>query len=158
VLERNPSPLEDIPASSASFLTGVAAEIGLQLATTIVLLLMVMHLALWTLDIRALATKLPTLVTVGLMCLVTVVYLALLCGVVIWLSRVLGRLFKRYWELGKSLKVAIPNHVNGLLEVNDDSVLAFVLLWINFITCLVTYRCFYDSTGTVNPGWTGVFG
>jgi len=41
VLERNSSPLEDILASSASFLSGVITEIGLQFATTICLVTVV---------------------------------------------------------------------------------------------------------------------
>jgi hypothetical protein len=53
---------------------------------------------------------------------------------------------------------AFPRGPNGELETDYGAILYFMFWGLNFLVCVVGYCAFYESSGTVNHGWTGVFG
>jgi len=42
--------------------------------------------------------------------------------------------------------------------IEEDAWISFCFFLINLVVCLLWYAFMYDSTGTVNPSWTDVFG
>jgi hypothetical protein len=60
--------------------------------------------------------------------------------------------------MGQNLLVAFPEGEPRTLKVDDDALSWCVGSVANFLLCLAGYRFLYDSSGTVNPGWTAVFG
>ncbi|PVH75458.1 hypothetical protein DL98DRAFT_658139 [Cadophora sp. DSE1049] len=69
-----------------------------------------------------------------------------------------GGLCSAFPWLGRNLLVVYP--VDGTEDLEVDPAAAYYLgcFWVNFWLLFVGYSCIYDSAGTANPGWTGVFG
>ncbi|PMD21504.1 hypothetical protein NA56DRAFT_128274 [Hyaloscypha hepaticicola] len=60
--------------------------------------------------------------------------------------------------MSQNLLVAFPEGELGTLKVDDDAIFWLLCFVANLLLCLIGYRFLYDSSGTVNPGWTAVFG
>jgi hypothetical protein len=60
--------------------------------------------------------------------------------------------------MGQNLLVAFPERKPETLKFDDVAVCWLVGSGANLLLCLAGYRFLYDSSGTVNPGWTAVFG
>ena len=76
------------------------------------------------------------------------------------LFMVFANLFKRCPRLGRSMLVVFPRgkEHDGDDYVDDIALFLLVLFLLNLWGCIVGYANFYDPNGTINPGWTGVFG
>ena len=72
--------------------------------------------------------------------------------------RALSNFCRKNIVMGQNLLVAFPAGELGTLKVDDDAVCWLVCSVANLLLCLAGYRFLYDSSGTVNPGWTAVFG
>jgi hypothetical protein len=60
--------------------------------------------------------------------------------------------------MSQNLLVAFPEGEPETLNVDDDAVFWLVFFVGNLLLSLVGYLFLYDSSGTVDPGWTAVFG
>jgi hypothetical protein len=60
--------------------------------------------------------------------------------------------------MGQNLLVAFPEGEPEAPKVDDDAVCWLVFFVTNLLLSLFGYGFLYDSYGTVNPGWTAVFG
>jgi len=72
--------------------------------------------------------------------------------------RALSAFCRKNIVMGQNLLVAFPEGEPETLRVDDDAVSWLVCSVANLLLCLAGYRFLYDSSGTVNPGWTAVFG
>jgi hypothetical protein len=72
--------------------------------------------------------------------------------------RALSMFCRKHVVMGQNLLVAFPEGEPETLKVDDDAVSWLVCSVANLLLCLAGYRFLYDSSGTVNPGWTAVFG
>ena len=90
----------------------------------------------------------------------SVVSLFIYAVVMCLLFMVFANLFKRCPRLGRSMLVVFPRgkEHDGDDYVDDIALFLLVLFLLNLWGCIVGYANFYDPNGTINPGWTGVFG
>ncbi|KAG4430164.1 hypothetical protein IFR05_014358 [Cadophora sp. M221] len=97
---------------------------------------------------------------VGIAVIVAAVPISVFIVLLLLLMVALGALFKRYEWVGRGMLVAFVERVKDkdVVVVDDKAFLLLIVFLVNFLICVVGYAWFYDSEGTVNPGWTGVFG
>jgi hypothetical protein len=62
----------------------------------------------------------------------------------------------RYPDVVRWLMLAVETDT-GLVKVDEDAVWLLGLLVINLVYCVLGYRFVYDPSGTVDPGWRGIF-
>jgi hypothetical protein len=65
---------------------------------------------------------------------------------------------QKHRNVVRNLMLVIPQNNEDVLEIEEDAVLFLGIFFSNLMHCLLGYRFLYDPSGTVNPGWTGVFG
>ncbi|KAH6717334.1 hypothetical protein BKA61DRAFT_601524 [Leptodontidium sp. MPI-SDFR-AT-0119] len=72
----------------------------------------------------------------------------------------LDALCKRFPWVGRVMLVTFVKRVKDkdVVVMDDKAFFLLVVFVFNFLMCGVGYAYFYDGAGTVNPGWTGVFG
>jgi hypothetical protein len=54
--------------------------------------------------------------------------------------------------------LAIPRNDVDILEIDEAAVKNFGMFLLNLLSCILGYKFAYDPSGTVNSGWTAVFG
>jgi hypothetical protein len=62
----------------------------------------------------------------------------------------------RYPDVVWWLMLAVETDT-GVVKVDEDAVWLLGLLVINLVYCVLVYRFVYDPSGTVDPGWRGIF-
>ena len=62
----------------------------------------------------------------------------------------------RYPDVVRWLMLAVETDT-GVVKVDEDAVWLLGLLVINLVYCVLGYRFVYDPSGTVDPGWRGIF-
>ncbi|KAF4635514.1 hypothetical protein G7Y89_g2570 [Cudoniella acicularis] len=86
-------------------------------------------------------------------------------GIVCMVGLTFSFLGGMYPIIGQNLMLVFPEAPvsggSGALVPDDEADevdVAFMFFLHNFLTCVMGYFVFYSSSGTVNPGWTVVFG
>jgi hypothetical protein len=79
-------------------------------------------------------------------------------GLVVWCFHFLKSVCERHLTFSQNLLVAFREGDTEALKIDELALFFFICFAFNFLSCLCTYRYFYNSYGTVNPGWTAVFG
>jgi hypothetical protein len=93
------------------------------------------------------AILLPTFLVYGLLCVFAV------CS---GLEKTTKLIAGRYPDVVRGLMLAVETD-NGVLTADEEAVWFLGLLVINLVYCVLGYRFVYDPSGTVDPGWGGIF-
>ena len=83
-----------------------------------------------------------------------------MCFLVSFLFRLARWGFSRHLRLAETFLVAFPEGREEILKVDGMAVLCFMnfILHVTAFFMLYGFSGWYNPSGTVNPGWTGVFG
>lgn len=65
---------------------------------------------------------------------------------------------RRFNSLGTGLLITHPDIADGGVKVDLAACFSLVLFLVTVLACLLWFGFIYDSTGTSNPSWIGVFG
>ncbi|KAH7327363.1 hypothetical protein BKA65DRAFT_481074 [Rhexocercosporidium sp. MPI-PUGE-AT-0058] len=65
---------------------------------------------------------------------------------------------RRFNSLGHNLLITYIDGAEGGVKVDVLACFSLIFFLVTVLACLLWYGFIYDSTGTSNPSWTGVFG
>ncbi|KAH9211616.1 hypothetical protein DL95DRAFT_464706 [Leptodontidium sp. 2 PMI_412] len=65
---------------------------------------------------------------------------------------------RRFGAIGRNLLITYPDSAEGGVKVDVVACFSLVFFVVTVLASLLWYGLIYDSTGTSNPSWTGVFG
>ncbi|PVH77877.1 hypothetical protein DL98DRAFT_534464 [Cadophora sp. DSE1049] len=95
------------------------------------------------------------IIVMSLSCVFAVIVMVVLLGLLFW---GLYTFFSRHLWLGTNLLLTARDEYSNILDVQVTALTMLIFCMVNFCLCVYGYGWYYDPTGTLNPGWTGVFG
>ena len=65
---------------------------------------------------------------------------------------------RKHHNVVRNLMLVVPQSDEDVFEIDEAAANLFGMFLLNFLYYFLAYKFLYDPSGTVNPGWTGVFG